>query len=528
MHEKKGGILVHCGGGIGRAGSLLATYLIRYGLNAPPPVCTRCETRMPIHCDDTECALGMAPTMSAKDAIELLRSIRPQSIETTHQENFLSDFASELFRRAGTQTRLFSPLDVPSDAQPGQIRFTGERTPSPQVLILCGLPASGKSYFTSTLLASSAKWVSVSQDETGSLEACEREAGTLAAEVGTKCVVVDRCNPTAKERAAWIKLLGTPRGAVLVHFDADKESCVERASYRLAHPTVRANAAKSVVSSFAARFEKPTQSTEHKAFQAIYTVSSFADSISLLSHFGIKVPDDAAPAGFVKYPRTRHLFDLGAASRDDLILNDTETFLSAAARDPEAIFTIEEKVDGANVGFRLNSDGVKIIAQNRTHIVTSASHAQFAGLGAWVFRNQDALHRILAKGCILFGEWVVARHSVSYDLLPDVFVAFDIYDIREARFYSRMRFDAALEGSGISKVPRVDVSHLGMVTKEDLLRLIEEWSSFSSTERREGLVLRLDKQDHLMSKAKVVRPDFICGNDHWSKGIIEKNKIAWG
>ncbi|KAJ3088968.1 hypothetical protein HK100_007899 [Physocladia obscura] len=541
--EKKGSILVHCGGGIGRAGSLLATFLVRYGLNVPPPICSRCETRMPIFCDDTECALGVTPQLQAKDAIDLLRAIRPNSIETQKQEHFVSNFVSELFRRAGLQSRIFSPLDH-QDLAGGEIKCDGQRTPSPNVIVLCGLPGSGKSWFTETLLRESSKWVSVSQDDLGSKSACENLASTLSKRLDSgTCVVIDRCNPTVEERGEWLKLLGLPKNCVLVHFDADKNTCIARAEYRLSHPTVKGASAKSVVSSYVAQFQKPKKSTEHSGFQAVYTVSTFNDSVSLLAHFGIKVDTGEIPVGFVKYPRTRHLFDLGAASRDDLILDDMDIFLATTNTTvnnttsigntaiPLKRLTIEEKIDGANVGFRLDpSDPSKIITQNRTHTVTSTSHVQFSGLGSWVFRNQEALRSILAGGggCILFGEWMVARHSVPYDMLPDYFVAFDIYDLREGRFYSRARFDEALDDSGIAKIARIEIdgTGAGALTKDALLKMIQERSAFSSSERREGLVLRIDDGLWLDSKAKIVRPDFISGNEHWSKGIIEKNKVG--
>ncbi|KAJ3020487.1 UNVERIFIED_CONTAM: hypothetical protein HDU68_010158 [Siphonaria sp. JEL0065] len=515
--EKKGGILVHCGGGIGRAGSLLGTYLIRYGLSSPPPICSRCEMRLPIYCEDTECAFGTGPRMSARDAIDLLRAIRPASIETEHQEHFLSLFASELFKRSGSQTRIYSPLDQEPSSTPGEIKCVGQRTPSPLVMVLCGLPGSGKSWFTETLTKESKKWVSVSQDSLGSKDACERLAGTLAKTLGNPtCIVIDKCNPTATERGDWLKLMGLPKNAVLVHFDAGKDVCIERAAWRLNHPTVRSNAAKGVVSSFAAKFETPSRTKDHKGFQAIYTVSSFADSITLLNHFGIKISSETLQTlpGFIKYPRTRHLFDLGAASRDDLILDDLSRFLNNT--DPSLKLAIEEKIDGANMGFRINpeEDPTKIICQNRTHVVTSSSHIQFQGLSAWIFRNQDALQMLLEGGkMILFGEWMVARHSVSYDLLPDYFVAFDLYDVKEGKFLSRARFDEVLEGTRIAQVPRV--SFKAPLTKDGLLGMIQEQSAFSSKERREGLVVRLDGVEWMEHKGKIVRADFICGNDHW-------------
>ncbi|KAI8849489.1 protein-tyrosine phosphatase-like protein, partial [Chytridium lagenaria] len=67
VHGKdRHGVLVHCGGGKGRAGSLLATYLVRFGLEYP--------------------------VMNATDAVTLLRRLRPGSIETERQEKFVADY----------------------------------------------------------------------------------------------------------------------------------------------------------------------------------------------------------------------------------------------------------------------------------------------------------------------------------------------------------------------------------------------------------------------------------------------------
>ena len=59
---------------------------------------------------------------------------------------------------------------------------------------------------------------------------------------------------------------------------------------------------------------------------------------------------------FFKFPRTRHIFDAGgeAVSRDDLLYEASEfesLFLSGNS------VTIEEKLDGANLGFSLAPDG---------------------------------------------------------------------------------------------------------------------------------------------------------------------------
>ena len=53
---------------------------------------------------------------------------------------------------------------------------------------------------------------------------------------------------------------------------------------------------------------------------------------------------------------------------------------------------------------------------------------------------------------MLFGEWCSLVHSVKYDLLPDLFTAFDIFDRQEQRYVSAERRNAMLDPTGIRVV----------------------------------------------------------------------------
>lgn len=43
----------------------------------------------------------------------------------------------------------------------------------------------------------------------------------------------------------------------------------------------------------------------------------------------------------------------------------------------------------------------------------------------------------------------------------------------------------------------------------------------------EGVVIRVDEGEWLKERAKLVRTDFIAGNEHWSKGIVTRNGVDW-
>lgn len=161
--------------------------------------------------------------------------------------------------------------------------------------------------------------------------------------------------------------------------------------------------------------------------------------------------------GFVKFPRTPHLVWLGASSpRDDKLM--------AAAEAKEWLcrpMSVEEKVDGANLGLSRGADG-RLAAQSRGHYLHSRSEGQWQPLWGWLARRGERLRSALGSSKIAFGEWCCAEHSVFYDSLPDWFLLFDVYDRRQGRFWSRSRRDEWARGVGLSMVPLVASGTFGL------------------------------------------------------------------
>lgn len=161
---------------------------------------------------------------------------------------------------------------------------------------------------------------------------------------------------------------------------------------------------------------------------------------------------------FFKFPRTRHLFDAGgsAISRDDLLMDAEEekSFYRSRGR-PQVTVAIEEKVDGANLGFSIGDDMV-LRTQNRSHYIDSKTHKQFSGLDGWIAEHSAALYDILEPGKhILFGEWLYAKHSIHYTKLPSYFLAFDIYDKEVCKFYSWRERNRILKDTDIPIVRQI-------------------------------------------------------------------------
>jgi len=193
----------------------------------------------------------------------------------------------------------------------------------------------------------------------------------------------------------------------------------------------------------------------------------------------------------------------------------------------------EEKVDGANLGIFITKD-LEVVCQNRSHFVNEATHWQFASLRRWIDAHREGLFKALKPGRhILYGEWLNAvvrlflfcvcqpsnvaagtsdghvvhslqwpvasqnfvpplQHSVRYTRLPDVFLAFDIFDKKHGRFLSRARRNRRLSGTGICVTPLLACKRLS--GPEEILEMLESQSRFSEG-HLEGVYLRIDEQE---------------------------------
>lgn len=221
---------------------------------------------------------------------------------------------------------------------------------------------------------------------------------------------------------------------------------------------------------------------------------------------------------FFRFPHTPHVTWLGETPpRDDKVLDPAEVaeLLSAAV-------VIEEKIDGANLGFSVTEEG-SLRCQNRgTYLTPENAHPQFKPLWRWLAPRQDALVEALWPNLMIFGEWCHALHSVEYDHLPDWYLAFDVYDREAQRFWSPGRRDALLAPLGIYPAPHLAAGHLTLDAIKDLLG-----PSRLGAQPMEGLVVRHCDAEWTLARAKLVRASFIQAIDtHWSRGPLRLNRLA--
>lgn len=232
---------------------------------------------------------------------------------------------------------------------------------------------------------------------------------------------------------------------------------------------------------------------------------------------------------FTKYPRTPHLFG-SRGTDDDKHLGEAES--KAFIADESLI--IEEKIDGTNVGIHFSEAG-ELVLQCRGHLITEGMHPQYDLFKQWASVKRRVLENTLGSRFIVFGEWVYARHSISYRKLTHYFFEFDIYDKERAEFLDLERRLSLLEGTGVETVPIV---HTGSVSREELKKLIGS-SRFDSRFENpvtgqpdslmEGLYLRTEAGGAVSGRAKFVRPEFvekIKQSTHWQHQQMVPNLLA--
>lgn len=182
------------------------------------------------------------------------------------------------------------------------------------------------------------------------------------------------------------------------------------------------------------------------------------------------------------------------------------------------------------MGISLSSDR-QILVQNRAHYVNPLTHEQFKKLGLWVECRKRDLFKVLDRDeyyperFILFGEWLAVTHSIPYTHLPARFLAFDLYDRRNDAFADRKSLARILESTAIHMVP---VILEGRIPNDEELRGMVQKQSLFWDGKREGIYLKIERAGRVVFRGKVVRGDFIPGNEHWTRGNIRVNGIEEG
>lgn len=227
--------------------------------------------------------------------------------------------------------------------------------------------------------------------------------------------------------------------------------------------------------------------------------------------------------GFFRFPHTPHLAWLGQGEpRDDKVLSADEAVALLSAD-----VVLEEKLDGANLGFSLGDNG-ELRVQNRGQYLAEPHRGQFARLPQWLAIHGSGITDVLLehadRGMMLFGEWCAARHSLHYTRLPDWFLLFDVLEATSNRFWSSTRRDVLAADLGLATTPRLAS---GQFKLAELRTKLDSWPSRFRAGPLEGIVVRRESEQWCDCRAKLVRADFMQAiGEHWRNRRLEWNRLV--
>lgn len=216
------------------------------------------------------------------------------------------------------------------------------------------------------------------------------------------------------------------------------------------------------------------------------------------------------------YSRVPHLAPGPGVTRDDLVLSKDarERLLSGRVH-------IEEKLDGANMSFALDEGGrVEVASRGGPGAMDRGQHLGRAR--AWAAERSDELRGLLAEGCILYGEWLLTRHGVGYESLPDLLVGIDLFD-PTAGWVSVHDRDERLRGAGLATPPTLgEFDSMDLTTVDALIGP----SAFGAP-RVEGVILRsVHTYDEVPRLAKRLAAGIPLAMDEAFGPLREENRMG--
>lgn len=223
-----------------------------------------------------------------------------------------------------------------------------------------------------------------------------------------------------------------------------------------------------------------------------------------------------------EYPRTPHLPFNTNVAKDDIVAAEEECqFVNCQ-------LNIEEKVDGASVGMTIHEDHPVI--RNRDHILRkgyvkeTTAKKQFASIWGWFYKNKPKFEKLTSLGPFsVYGEWMVAAHGIRYTRLPDLFIAYDVYNYEDHFFLPSPDARKLLLDLDFS-IP----TSLFCGEFSGSWRDFEKYRSFNtpwSDELAEGIYIKVFDDKKIVRRYKMVSPDFQRGK-YWDVKKMTRNIVS--
>lgn len=206
---------------------------------------------------------------------------------------------------------------------------------------------------------------------------------------------------------------------------------------------------------------------------------------------------------------------------------------------PNTKVTVQEKLDGSNVGISFDQD--KLVLQSRSRILKGDDDEKhFDFFKKWAQENRQRLWSKLGNRYMIFAEYLYIKHRVYYDSLPGYFCALDVFDKEAKRFIDCKKFDFIVPGDLFFTPPvlyqgtyrklgdinkLIGHSHFKSHKHEENLKIeasskgVDYKSGTDMTNLMEGIYLRFEDG----TRVKYPRPEFEkvrADNRNWMDNYI--------
>jgi hypothetical protein len=219
------------------------------------------------------------------------------------------------------------------------------------------------------------------------------------------------------------------------------------------------------------------------------------------------------------YPRIPHLDKaISNMTHDDIQLESNIEFPLTG--------WVQEKIDGANMGVSWTSGPV---LRNRNNILKKGYIAketpaklQFRPAWNWIHEHGKDIREIsnvVMSPITIYGEWMYAKHSIEYNKLPDLFMAYDIFSVEDDKFLAPDVVDELLSKTSIKYIKP------SLVTFNNISEIVEYSERVSEYRNgvREGIVIKIANGRFVDKSFKVVNRHFVRRED-FNEELV-KNKI---
>lgn len=176
---------------------------------------------------------------------------------------------------------------------------------------------------------------------------------------------------------------------------------------------------------------------------------------------------------------------------------------------------VQEKIDGSSCGMTLGPEGHPVI-RNRDHILTKGylkdtpAKMQFRPVFNWFYEHKKMFSALVEQGPYsVYGDWMYMAHGMKYDLLPSLFMTYDVYNHEKEQFLESKQSQSILVECGFSFINCI---HFGPLDSWlQIEEMANDLTSYADNTQREGVYVKVSNGDWITHRFKMVRPGFVQG-----------------